>query len=76
MKTTLQVLRENISESAIISNATKIIVKAFIDEQLENEKQQLVDFGNKMQMVSDVDCDGNIKYMFQPEEAFFQMFKK
>lgn len=42
---------------------------------LEEEQKQMIDFGSKMQMVRDVDFDGNIDFMFTPETAFIQMFK-
>jgi hypothetical protein len=38
-------------------------------------EQDMIDFGNKMQLVSDVDFDGNIKFEFNPSEAIKQ-FKK
>jgi hypothetical protein len=39
-----------------------------LDKDLEKEKEQLLQFGNKMQIVSDVDFDGNIKFAFNPKE--------
>lgn len=48
--TALQQLRIDIKESAILSKAAKIIILVFIDNKLEQEKQQLCDFwieGNK-----------------------------
>jgi hypothetical protein len=53
--------------------------------QLEQEQEQdknkyseedMVVFGNKMQLVSDVDFDGNVKFAFDPSEAIKQFKKK
>lgn len=41
-KTAMQELRENIKESSILSKAAKLIVIAFIDNQIETEKQQII----------------------------------
>ena len=41
---------------------------------LEKEKQQIIEFGNKMQIVSDVDHDGNVKFCFNPETHYQQTF--
>jgi hypothetical protein len=39
-------------------------------------EQDMIDFGNKMQLVSDVDFDGNIKFEFNPSEAIKKFKKK
>ena len=39
-------------------------------ELLEIEKQQMIDFGNKMQLITDIDCDGNVIFAFQSEILF------
>jgi hypothetical protein len=39
-------------------------------------EQDMIDFGNKMQLVSDVDFDGNIKFEFNPSEAIKQFKNK
>ena len=38
-------------------------------------EEDMIAFGNKMQIVSDVDFDGNIKFAFNPSE-YFEQFKK
>jgi hypothetical protein len=45
-------------------------------EALEMEKQQIIDFGEKMQLVRDVDFDGNIEFIFNPEQYYNQTFKQ
>ena len=39
-------------------------------------EQDMIDFGNKMQLVSDVDFNGNIKFEFNPSEAIKKFEKK
>jgi len=41
---------------------------------LEPEKNQIIDFANKCQMVREVDCDENVIFSFKPEELFEQTF--
>lgn len=43
---------------------------------LEKEKQQIIEFGYKMQLVSDVDTDGNIKFTFNPEDYYSKTFEQ
>lgn len=33
-------------------------------------KDEMIDFGQKMQIIRDVDCDGNVDFMFDPETYF------
>ena len=69
-KTALAELIDSIDKSEILDTFTKRMFIAFCVNQLPKEKQDLIDFGNKMQMVSDVDFDGNITFMFNAEEYF------
>ena len=46
------------------------------EQAKEMEKQQIIDFGNKMQLVKDVDFDGNIEFVFKPEQYYTETFKK
>jgi hypothetical protein len=43
-------------------------------EQDKNKysEEDMVVFGNKMQLISDVDFDGNVKFVFNPSEAINQ----
>lgn len=43
---------------------------------LEKEKQQIIDFASKCQLVRDVDCDGNVTFCFDPKEQFGKTFNK
>jgi hypothetical protein len=43
------------------------------DQKMYSE-EDMIAFGNKMQIVSDVDFDGNIKFAFTPSE-YFEQFK-
>lgn len=42
---------------------------------LEKEKQQIINFGNKCQIIKDVDFDGNVSFVFDPEQYYEQTFK-
>jgi hypothetical protein len=44
------------------------------DKKMYSE-EDMIAFGNKMQIVSDVDFDGNIKFAFNPSE-YIEKFKK
>ena len=39
-----------------------------LERELPKEKEELIAFANKMQIVSDVDFDGNIKFTFNPKD--------
>jgi len=43
---------------------------------LEAEKKTIVDFGSKMQIIADVDFDGNVNYCYDPETYFNQTYNK
>ncbi len=47
-------------------------------EQEKNKfsEEDMIAFGNKMQLVSDVDFDGNIKFSFDPSQAIKRFKKK
>lgn len=47
-----------------------------IQEALEKEKQQIIDFGTKCTLVKDIDLDGNIIFCFDPEELYTQTFNQ
>jgi len=42
---------------------------------LATERQQLIDFGSKMQLVRDIDTDGNVTFAYDPEKQFDKTFK-
>lgn len=41
-----------------------------IEELLPKEREVIENFGDKCQIISDVDIDGNVKFSFTPEELF------
>jgi hypothetical protein len=40
------------------------------------EKQQIVDFANKCQLIEDIDCDGNVTFVYKPEDKFKEQFEQ
>ena len=50
--------------------------EGILDTALEKEKEQIVGFGNKMQIVQDVSYDGNITFCFNPEEYYNQTYNQ
>lgn len=74
MKTPLNLLIEYATEKyGSDSNlANELIVKAI--ELKKIEKEQIIKFGQAMQVVRDVDFDGNIEFCFEPSLAFEKMF--
>jgi hypothetical protein len=42
----------------------------------EMEEKQIIDFGEKMQLVRDVDFDGNIEFIFNAEQYYNETFKQ
>jgi hypothetical protein len=44
------------------------------DKAKEIQKQNMIDFGRKMQLIKDIDSDGNVKFCFEPEKSFMEMF--
>ena len=52
--------------------------RSILQEQEKNKfsEEDMIVFGNKMQLVSDVDFDGNVKFAFNPSEAIKQFYNK
>jgi len=44
------------------------------EQAKEMEKQQIIDACNKMQIIQDIDCDGNVTFWFQPEQYYNETF--
>jgi hypothetical protein len=42
----------------------------------ELEKQQIIEFGEKMQIIKDVDFDGNVTFIFEPKTHFKETYGK
>ena len=45
-------------------------------EAKELEKQQMIEFGNKMQIIDDVDFDGNVTFFYEPEDYYNETYNK
>ena len=45
-------------------------------EAKELEKQQMIEFGNKMQIIDDVDFDGNVTFFYEPEDYHNKTYNK
>ena len=45
-------------------------------ELLIVEKQQIIEFGSKMQIIKDVDFDGNVTFIYNPETHFNDHYGK
>jgi hypothetical protein len=72
MKTVLRQIFDNFKKKYDFTDAEI----ALFENALKLEKNQMIDFGHKMQMIKDVDFDGNVIFYFSPEGAFLQMYEK
>lgn len=50
-----------------------VILKA--ESLLPYEREVIENFGSKMQIISDVDFDGNVTFALDPKESFNQTFQ-
>jgi hypothetical protein len=76
-KTKCKTLQEVIFFDGVLA----IIEGKYLKKEQEQEKnkfseEDMIAFGNKMQLVSDVDFDGNIKFAFDPSQAIKQFKNK
>ena len=46
------------------------------NEAKELEKQQMIEFGNKMQIIDDVDFDGFVTFFYEPEDYYNKTYNK
>jgi hypothetical protein len=46
-----------------------------INQAKEMEKQQIIEFGKKMQLVRDVDFEGNIEFIFNAEQYYNKTYE-
>jgi hypothetical protein len=51
------------------------VIWKMLNEAKEEEKQQIIDFANKCQIVRNIDIDGNITFV-DPAEFFESTFNK
>ncbi|WP_276979969.1 hypothetical protein [Flavobacterium filum] len=52
------------------------ILKQLLNQAKQMEKEQMIEFGNKMQIVKDIDSDGNIEFAFNPEQFYNENYSK
>jgi hypothetical protein len=50
------------------------ILKQLLNQAKQIEMQQMIEFGNKMQIVKDIDSDGNIEFAFNPEQFYNETY--
>lgn len=65
---------ENLPErfkNAILNTCSDEILKA-----KEREKENMIEFGYKMQLVEDTDIDGNVSFVFDPKEYYTSRYGK
>lgn len=73
MKTAMQELQDDLIQ---IFNDNNIPIILQIDKYLEKEKEQMIVFGKKMQLVQHVSYDDDITYCFEPEEYYNQTYNQ
>ena len=77
-KTALQELIEIIQEerkTEYHNYVLNFVYQKAID-LLEKEKQQMIEFGNKMQIIDDVDFDGFVTFFYEPEDYYNKTYNK
>ena len=45
-------------------------------EAKELEKQKMIEFGKKMQMIDDLDLDGFVTFFYEPEKYYKETYEK
>jgi len=57
-----------------------IFIKGLAGAKWQSERmyteQDMIEFGEKMQIIMDVDFDGNVEFAFDPKEAIKEFKKK
>lgn len=73
-KTSIELFIENLPErfkNAILNTCSDEILKA-----KEREKDNTIEFGYKMQIIKDVNPDGNVSFVFDPKEYYTSKYEK
>ncbi len=47
-----------------------------LEQAKQMEKRQIIEFGSKMQIIKDVDFDGNVTFIYDPEKHFNENYGK
>jgi hypothetical protein len=76
MKTAMQELIEYIELNIDDNDFIKHEVLEQADNLLEKEKEQMIDFGKKMQLVQHVSYDDDITYCFEPEDYYKKTYNQ
>lgn len=63
----------DVKHAILVFNTCKNVINKVCD-MLPMEEKQMVDYASKMQMIKDVDSDGNVEFCFDPKKSFSQMF--
>ena len=50
--------------------------KEIIEKAKEMHEKEMVEACHKMQIINDVDFDGNVTFMFSPEDYYKETYKK
>ena len=77
-KTALQELIEIIQEerkTEYHNYVLNFVYQKAID-LLEKEKEQMIEFGEKMQIIDDVDYDGFVTFFYEPEDYYNKTYNK
>ncbi len=45
-----------------------------LERAIAMEREQMIEMGNKMQLIADVDLDGNVKFAFNPTDYYNEKF--
>jgi len=73
MKTAIQELIEWIENE---TETSVYVIRDKAKELLEKEKEQMIVFGKKMQLVQHVSYDDDITYCFEPEDYYNQTYNQ
>ena len=77
-KTALQELIEIIQEerkTEYHNYVLNFVYQKAID-LLEKEKEQMIEFGEKMQIIDDVDYDGFVTFFYEPEDYYNKTYNE
>jgi len=72
MQELIEYIELNIDDNDFIKH--EVLEQA--DNLLEKEKEQMIDFGKKMQLVQHVSYDDDITYCFEPEQYYNQTYNQ
>jgi hypothetical protein len=64
---------KDVRQARLVFNTCQTVINK-VRDMLPMEEKQIVDYASKMQMIKDVDFDGNVEFCFDPKKSFSQMF--